>query len=307
MFRTESWPDKLEQRSVELEPPEISHARARRLPEGAGIYVGDGQGRRWPGRLHWAGKKQAFVTLEGMCENRARSATLDLMVAVPRGSRNDWLIEKSTELGLRRLIPAEFERSVREKISADRFYRLGQEAAAQSEAWYLPSLENPVSFADLESYLDRELSRGMYVHILDLPDENVRNSDPRKRGDENNQKADDNESKTRAGPGVARSKSGSDSSSSPFGAEQWSPPSDSNQWSPATEVTGSNAESELLIVIGPEGGFGPKDQRIWDSLCRKWPDRCRRVYLGPMVLRVETAAIAYLSYQRISRVSKESM
>ena len=56
----------------------------------------------------------------------------------------------------------------------------------------------------------------------------------------------------------------------------------------AIETAGSEMPS-LEIAIGPEGGWAPAEEALFDA------DGWRAVTLGPRILRAETAAIAALS------------
>ena len=59
---------------------------------------------------------------------------------------------------------------------------------------------------------------------------------------------------------------------------------------PAAVIAGLPVESPaLLLVIGPEGGFGERDLRSLQAA------GCRGVRLGPRVLRTETAGLAALA------------
>ncbi len=244
---------------MDLDPGEIAHARARRLKDNAIVHVGDGRGRRWAGSLSWNEKKSARVQLSGMCEHAANGFPIfSLLSAVPKSSRKDWLIEKSTELGLRHFIPAEFHRSVRERISPDRFQKLSREAAAQSETWFLPTLESALSGKEIQTFLRQKLEDGAEVHILDLPDDSDRRF---QKPFAESSKVSENESSGASRVGLA----------------------------------------EVVIVVGPEGGFSDEDRNLWKSLEQDFSN-CNSIQLGPRVLRVETAAISYLSYLSISSV-----
>lgn len=63
------------------------------------------------------------------------------------------------------------------------------------------------------------------------------------------------------------------------------------------------AESRT-VVVGPEGGFTHGERDEWALLREDFPQQCFQVALGKNVLRVETAAIAFLSYLSISMVGK---
>lgn len=252
-----------------LEEGEVAHARARRLGPGSTVYAGDGQFRRWKGELTWEGKKSAYVTLGASCiENREPERLV--VCAIPKSGRRDWMIEKATELGMTELIPCQFHRSVREKISHPRFDRIVREASAQCEAWKLPVLSEPADSQKLPDLLAHRMQQGYHILILDIVEE---------------------DGPVRPGQSLLRH--------SP-GPTLWTPPSGPAE-SPGA-VSDMDANGAVLIV-GPEGGFSPGEREVLQELCNKHPDRGAFLQMGSRVLRTETAVLAGLTYLSISRVS----
>lgn len=81
---------------------------------------------------------------------------LTLAVAIPKGDRAQWLVEKATELGAARLIPLRTERSVVEAgdNKIDKLRRSMIEASKQcGRAWQM-EIDTPVPFADLLTQAD---------------------------------------------------------------------------------------------------------------------------------------------------------
>jgi 16S rRNA (uracil1498-N3)-methyltransferase len=67
-----------------------------------------------------------------------------------RGERFEWVLQKSTELGVRRIVPVQFKRSLAgdraDAKKLDRWRRIIREAAEQSCRARLPELSAPVDF-----------------------------------------------------------------------------------------------------------------------------------------------------------------
>ncbi len=75
--------------------------------------------------------------------------------------------------------------------------------------------------------------------------------------------------------------------------EEWG--GDENRARPMAEVLMEHGKGSAAILIGPEGGFSPKERKMLRSMEGVYP-----VSLGPRILRAETAAIAALTlYQAI--------
>ncbi|MFM7035396.1 MAG: RsmE family RNA methyltransferase [Planctomycetia bacterium] len=105
-----------------LEGDEARHcSRVLRVKLGDVISVFDGRGSEWPARV--AGIGRDAVTLDLGEPRPAEPATpirLTLAVALPKGDRQKWLVEKSSELGVTRLVPLITERGVAEATDAAR-------------------------------------------------------------------------------------------------------------------------------------------------------------------------------------------
>jgi 16S rRNA (uracil1498-N3)-methyltransferase len=88
-------------------------SRVLRLREGDALTLFDGRGGEYGARL--TGFRKDAVQVE-VREHRAveRESALDLTLAqgVSRGERMDWVVQKATELGVRRIVPVLTERSV---------------------------------------------------------------------------------------------------------------------------------------------------------------------------------------------------
>ena len=107
--------------SLELEPGPSQHiARAMRMRPGDALTVFNGMGGEYPATISAVGKK--FVALElGELRDREVESPLaiHLGIAISRGDRMDWLIQKATELGVNSVSPVFTER-VEVKLKGDR-------------------------------------------------------------------------------------------------------------------------------------------------------------------------------------------
>lgn len=105
-----------------LDGDEARHlARVLRAAVGDHVRVFDGSGGEWTARVAAIGRDE--VTLEvGAALPAAGPAGVPLTVAValPKGERQKWLVEKLTELGVDRLVPLVTARGVAEATAAAR-------------------------------------------------------------------------------------------------------------------------------------------------------------------------------------------
>ena len=94
-------------------------ARVVRARIGDEVVVFDGHGTEWPARVVELGRDT--VALEVGPPRSTPPATrprVTLAVALPKGERQKWLVEKLTELGVDRLVPLVTERGVAEATPA---------------------------------------------------------------------------------------------------------------------------------------------------------------------------------------------
>ncbi len=103
-----------------LEGDEARHvARVMRARTGDSLEVFDGQGRWWTATITEIDRGKVELELgTGSSEPTAAGGRLTLAVALPKGDRQKWLIEKLTELGVERLVPLQTTRGVAEPTAA---------------------------------------------------------------------------------------------------------------------------------------------------------------------------------------------
>ena len=92
---------------VSLEGPEAHHlAHVMRAKVGDEVTLFDGSGAEFLARIQHMGRSQARLeVLVRRPIDRELAFQLTLGVALPRGDRQRWLVEKATELGVGELVP----------------------------------------------------------------------------------------------------------------------------------------------------------------------------------------------------------
>ncbi len=144
---------------VSLPADQAHHARnVMRLKVGDTVELFDGAGCVVTGLLSEIGRREARVSVESRVGPVARPEPMvELAFAVPRGKRVDMLLEKATELGVARLQPIIFQRSVAggaelSQTKRDRWMGHCIAAAKQCGLNFLPELAGPLT---LDDYLTR--------------------------------------------------------------------------------------------------------------------------------------------------------
>jgi len=138
--------DTLERGVIALPDREARHARlSRRLSAGDEVMLFDGRGREARGVLADTTGGRVEVRVGEIVQRPRPSPALTLAVALPKGPRQDTLIEKCTELGVARIQPLLTQRSVASASDnkLDKWRRTTIEAAKQSGQCWLPELCPP--------------------------------------------------------------------------------------------------------------------------------------------------------------------
>ena len=145
---------------IALPPEEAHHAGSvLRLQVGDSLVLFDGAGREAQARVCSASKKTIEVEIESVAEvNRESKRKLTIAIALPKGDRQKWLIEKCVELGVSRIVPVVSRRCVVKPVGKDtkliRWQKVAQEAAKQCGRARIPQIGNTESLekTDLSSY-----------------------------------------------------------------------------------------------------------------------------------------------------------
>jgi len=143
--------------TTRLEGSEADHARkSLRLRSGDAVHLVNGRGRRYQGRVIDLGKQ--FVDVEIQAEELLPvwpRANIWLGAGVLRSTRMDTLVEKASELGVRRFVPLVLERSVAkpdgEGTKEGRWHRLAVASLKQSRRAELMEVDVPRT---LEAFLN---------------------------------------------------------------------------------------------------------------------------------------------------------
>jgi 16S rRNA (uracil1498-N3)-methyltransferase len=122
-------------------------ARVRRIGPGEMVELFDGNGNAYFAEVRSILRDRVELEVSGQSPPQRRPpCLLTLATAVPKGERFDWLVEKSTELGVARLVPLVTSRSVVAPRAAKlvRLRRVIIEAAKQCGWNRLMALEEPI-------------------------------------------------------------------------------------------------------------------------------------------------------------------
>src|SRR6185437_15443813 len=132
----------------------IHIARVLRLEPGDALTMFDGRGGEYAARIEAIRKGAVMVAVEARsAASRESPLALTLVQGVSRGERMDWVVQKSTELGVTRIVPVLTERSVvkldAKQAQRKRLHWQGIAIAACEETRVLLSPAGGLRIADL--------------------------------------------------------------------------------------------------------------------------------------------------------------
>ena len=105
-----------------------------RIKVGAHVTLFDGSGWQFDAVVERTGRSEVELAIASRKEiNREAPIAVTLGVALPKGDRQKWLVEKVVELGVARLVPLETERGVAQPVenARERLQRAVIEASKQ--------------------------------------------------------------------------------------------------------------------------------------------------------------------------------
>lgn len=197
-----------------------------RYTTGAQILLFDGSGSEFLGIIERINPDFAEIRiLEVMKEVKKEAAGgIWIAAALIKNDNFDWILQKTTELGVSGILPVIAERTVKQNLKMDRSIRIVQEAAEQSGRLDVPEVKEPKGLIEVLEAFDGK---------------------------------------------VIVCQGGEDSK--PFSKKML------------------NTKGKTLFVVGPEGGWSPKELDYFKK--KKYVS----VSIGKNVLRAETAAVAVMA------------
>ena len=137
-----------------------------RMGEGERLELANGKGVSAHCVIMETGKKRCTVRIEQLKEIAPSAPVMHLAIAFTKNtSRNEWLLEKATELGVQRITPVIATRTERERFRYDRLKGILVSAMMQSQQYWLPQLDEPMP---LHAVLDEQNDAQIAIaHCMD--------------------------------------------------------------------------------------------------------------------------------------------
>jgi 16S rRNA (uracil1498-N3)-methyltransferase len=135
-----------------LDGSEAHHlAHVMRARVGDEVELFDGTGATYGARIERIGRSEVELSILSRADvDRELACDITLAVSLPKGDRQRWLVEKATELGVRRLVPCVTARGVAQPVenAVARLRRVVIESSKQCRRNRLMEIVEPVRFLD---------------------------------------------------------------------------------------------------------------------------------------------------------------
>lgn len=153
---------------LELQQDTAKHVvQVLRMQQGDRIALTDGKGKSIEAVVAVAHKKKCTVSVVDITTHIRNEPLLHIVVAFTKNSnRNEWILEKVTELGVATITPLSATRSEREKFRFDRWQNILVSAILQSQQYYLPDLK-PLSTIDDVVDMYADVPQKLMAHCME--------------------------------------------------------------------------------------------------------------------------------------------
>ena len=146
----------LNEESPVLPADAAKHLKVLRPKSGEEIELFDGRGRCRVFKVQGLrfDERGCLVPASETLNFKPSTLNLTLFACVTKGSRWDWTIEKATELGVARIVPVISDRTIvripkdERTAKRERWMRIAEDAARQSDSKWLPEIVEAVDFKD---------------------------------------------------------------------------------------------------------------------------------------------------------------
>jgi len=272
----------------------LNEAQARhvgtvlRLDAGDAIRVFNAADGEWSARVVEKTKRGMNVRVEGFLRRPRAAPDVDLLFAPVKRHATDLIVEKATELGVRRIRPVITQRTIAETVRLDRLRSIAREAAEQTERFDAPEILEPLSLAKALDGWDAARA----VVFADEAGDDAREpwGGARGRAQPIYEAVRTARPYPHRGDGGVGGRTSAHSPSGPKAEATGAHDADINGALRPLAQPPPQGAGALALLIGPEGGFTQEERRMLRGLPYVIP-----VSLGPRILRAETAVIAALS------------
>jgi 16S rRNA (uracil1498-N3)-methyltransferase len=125
-----------------------------RMRDGDGLLLFNGRDGEWRATLTESGKRGVSLHVDAKVREQTSGPDIDYLFAPLKRARLDYMVQKATELGVRRLVPVITRHTVAERVNTERMRANVIEASEQCGVLHVPEVMEPKKLAVALSALD---------------------------------------------------------------------------------------------------------------------------------------------------------
>ncbi len=150
------------QKEIVLEEDTSRHVvQVLRMKVGELLNLTDGKGNLLTCGITTENKKHCKVEVISSVIYPLSSKKVTIAISLLKNTnRFEWFLEKATEIGVREIIPLICERTEKEKLRFDRMQGIVISAMLQSRQCWLPIMQEPVKFVNVEMWIPKTIGSG---------------------------------------------------------------------------------------------------------------------------------------------------
>ncbi|GGD31115.1 16S rRNA (uracil(1498)-N(3))-methyltransferase [Flavobacterium orientale] len=137
-------------KSFSFSKEESKHiVKVLRKKENDNLFVTNGLGYLFSTKIAIASESKCTVDILSFEKQESSKVHLHLAVAPTKmNERYEWFLEKVTEIGIQEITPLICDHSERKIVKTERFEKILLSAMKQSNQYFLPKLNHPISFKE---------------------------------------------------------------------------------------------------------------------------------------------------------------
>ena len=129
------------------------------------VHITNGKGYLFEAQIKVADPKHCSAAIIATSKKHPDRHWLHMVVAPTKmNDRYEWFLEKATEIGVHEITPILCEHSERKVLKMERMEKVVLAAMKQSQQYFLPKLNEPISFKD---YIDLPKNGLLYIAHCD--------------------------------------------------------------------------------------------------------------------------------------------
>ena len=153
-------PKDIKDKSFVIENEQFHYlSTVRRFSAGDEINIFDGLGNSYKARIDSIDRASMKGTILSSKTFVLPKVNISLYTAIPKGERFDWLIEKAGEIGVSKIVPVIYLRSVVKELSEnkiERYKKISISASSQSWRADIMPIDKPVKFNEAAEKVSKE-------------------------------------------------------------------------------------------------------------------------------------------------------